>query len=384
MLSGLVACALFFNMRFLTDHFGAIVPQHVAQIAFTYFGLAILFAARSRSPLWSVTGIVIVIWAILMDWLYAPFLIPLLVISLFVCGIHSSRRGRILLAALALVGFGLVYASGVFDAYRGFTIMSVRLWGRSMYEELSTTLVVFGGQVSPFAPTFRIFAVAAVLYHLVVRRKHFGPLAALTALCVAALAVVDLDVSGPHVHWTLPTINYFERPLIPLYGIMVVSAVSDILAVAWRTLHTKVSGRSWRWQSLPERARAVMASGSGFQTTAAIILSVPLALVLVIGTPGSSSWNSKVRLLPARWDLAENFAKELGLPPAHSHEFSPYFYDATSGYKIYNCRHLTSLSYEIFNRYCGYMLNLFWTKAFVEFQNSLDLQNGRRTITRAS
>ena len=256
MLSGLVACSLFFNPKFLTDFFGVAAPQHLVQIGLMYFGLAILLAPNLRSPLWSATAFVVLIWAIMTDWLYASFLIPFIVINLFVCGIYSSRTRRALLAALAVVGFGLIYAAGVYDAYDAFALMSVRLWGPTIWDDLPTSLLAFGGWPGlVFAPTFRIFAAAGILYYLLVWRRRVSPLAALTALYVAALVIVETDAAGPRVYWTLPILNYFERPLLPLYAILLVSAASDILAAAARTLHGILGKRLPSWPRL-RRAHA--------------------------------------------------------------------------------------------------------------------------------
>lgn len=378
MLSGMVACALFFNPKYLIDYFGATGAHHLAQIGFTYLGLALLFGPGSLSLLWSATGMAVVIWAVLADWLYASFLIPFVLINLFVWGVYADRRRRPWLAATGIVGFGLLYALGVYDAYDGFTVMSARLWGFSSWDEMPTSLLIFGGvQGVPFAPTFRILATAGVLYHLVVWRPRLSLLAALIALYVGVLAVFDLNAAGSHTYWTLPTINYFERPLFPFYGIMVISAASEILALGLGVLYARVGKSFPDWLGVRRRPGVAPVRESTSATAIAICLAVPTAVMFMIGVPGSSRWNSAVQWLPARWDITQAFVKELGLPQAQGHDFSPYFYDATSEQKVDNCRHLISLPFEAFNRYCGHMMNLLSTKQFIEFHNLVDLQTNQ-------
>jgi hypothetical protein len=163
-----IACTELFNTRFLVDFFDAAVPQGLAQTGFAYFGLAILIGSGVPSLMRIVAGLLLLGWAVTMDWLYASFVVPFIVINLVACVFYLRAPGRILFGGMALLGFGLLYVAGFYDSYDGFTLMSVRLWGLSFwggnppYDNLPTSLLIFGGWPGmPFARIFGILAAVA-------------------------------------------------------------------------------------------------------------------------------------------------------------------------------------------------------------------------------
>jgi hypothetical protein len=370
------ACTVFFNPAFLVDFFGPVMPQCLAQIGFAYFGLAILMTAGAPFFLRVLAGLLVLAWSVIMDWPYASFLVPVIIINLTIYFFYLNGPQKALLAGMALFLTALLYFAGIYDAYDAFTLVPQRLWGISPHNDLPTSLLIFGGWPGlPFAKTFGIVAAIAVAYHIVVRRPRTWLLALVTALYVALLGVLDLNAAGPNVYWTLPTISYLERPIIPLYVILLALMINDILYLGFRMLRGtpgNISLTDLNWTPNAALAGPRLA----FPATIAVCLSLPIALVVVIGTPGSKEWNSAIRRLPVRWEMSEDFVKTLGLPQSQGRDFAPYFHDNTAKLEVFNCRHLTTLSYEIFSRYCGEMLDLHSSRVFVEFHNLIDVQSG--------
>jgi hypothetical protein len=245
-----------------------------------------------------------------------------------------------------------------------------------MWDDLPTSLLIFGGWPGmPFAKPFGIVAAGGVLFRILIWRGPLSLLAFLVSIYVGILALLDLNASGPQVYWTLPTLGYFERPLIPLYVIILISVVADVLQMAWSLLRARLKRFAADRESMAApRARGARGHGSS-PVAAPIILAILAALVLVIGLPGSETWHSELGRRPVRWALSENFVKELQLPVPTGQQFAPYFFDATADGKVMNCRHLTDLPFEMFSRYCGDMLDLHSARMFVEFHNLLDIQN---------
>ena len=88
------ACTLFFNSHYLADFFGAVAAQHVAQIGIAYLGLAIVAMSSSRSFAGMLLGFLLLAWSILMDWLYAAFLVPFIGINLIAFARPGSGRSH--------------------------------------------------------------------------------------------------------------------------------------------------------------------------------------------------------------------------------------------------------------------------------------------------
>src|SRR5262249_29784181 len=70
-----------FNSSLMADYFATGMPQTYFQIGVAYFGCAILLGFGPRSTVWLLLGIALICFAIVMDWPYALFLIPLIGLS---------------------------------------------------------------------------------------------------------------------------------------------------------------------------------------------------------------------------------------------------------------------------------------------------------------
>ena len=371
--AGPMVCVVFFNAWFIVDFFGPVAPQAIVQIGFVYFGLATLTGPFAFFPRMLV-GLILLGWSVLMDWQYAVFLVPFIAINLAVCAFCMSGTRRLQLAAAVLFGMALFYAAGIYDAYDGYTLMSKRLWGPTIMEDLPKSLLIFGGWPGlPFAKTFGILAGIGTFYCIAIWRGRVSFLAVLTAIYVATLALADLDAAGSYVYWSLPIVGYFERPLIPLYVIFITYAVSDILRKIYsRRLVSRIFPNNRIGQLLAEIRQLLTETAGGpprlrLRSIVPICLGLAAGLVFVIGLPASQKWTNQIRRLPVRWEATEAFIKELGTPAAQGHELSPYFFDTTTENAFYNCRSLGR--YEWFNRYCGHMMNILSSRTFVEFHN---------------
>jgi hypothetical protein len=138
------ACGtLVFNPRLMADYFATGDPQTYFQIGVAYFGCAILLGFGPRSALWSLFGIALLYVAILMDWPYALFLLPLILLSVSVAlvggggaadphvpGRRMDRRQAFLLFGISVIAAAVLLAP-IYSAYDSFTLMSLRLWGHA-------------------------------------------------------------------------------------------------------------------------------------------------------------------------------------------------------------------------------------------------------------
>ncbi len=378
-LCGTAACTGFFNVHYLVDVFGGVGVQFVAQIAIAYLGMAAITAFAARSMFGTMLGFVVLGWSVLMDWLYAGFFLPFVVIGLMVCAYYVTGGRRALLVGSALFGFLVLYLGGVYHAYDEFSLMSTRLWGPSIYDNMQPWLLVLGGlPAMPFSQQFGPVAAVGILLRIIIWRPRLSALALLTALFLAVLAYFELDAGGPHVYWTLPRLNYFERPFIPLYVIFLVSTAGDLLHQCLRVLRSRLFDRSLgavRNGWIQSVKMPSLSWPSNLPAVGAIVLAIPVALVLVIGPPDSAKWRNQVTRLPRYWAISEAFVKQLQLHVENSNDFSPYFFDATPGSKVVNCLQLEKLPLVAFSRYCGDMMNVFSAREYAAFHNLLDLQN---------
>src|SRR5262249_27325334 len=144
-------------------------------------------------------------------------------------------------------------------------------------------------------------------------------------LIVSVLAFFENDAAGSNVFWPLPALGYFERPLIPLYVILSIAAIEDVI--------------SWFARRYLRDSKLIAMSGiSGIK---------PLSLLLLITVAGGAAafaslawaaWPGDLNRIVFRKTIedsqAEKFVRELSLPTPVWPLYSPYFYDGTKNQLI--------------------------------------------------
>jgi hypothetical protein len=372
------ACGtIVFNERLMADYFALGVPQTYFQIGVAYFGCAILLGFGRRSTGWLLLGVAVVYFSIMMDWAYAIFLIPFILLSagaavltlggttdLHVRGWRGvDWRQAFILIGLSVIG-AAVLLRPIYTAYDSYSLMSLRLWGHAfMPHETRHSLLVWGG-----LPHWRSALIlgwtglAAAIYHISRDRSRLLILSLGVVLIVAVLAFFDNDAAGSNVYWPLPALGYFERPLIPLYVILVTAAIEDAVPRFAR-------------RYLPG-AKPIATFGIGRMRARSLLLSVTAAAgAAAFAGLAWAAWPDDMNRVVFRKTVedrqAEKFVNDLSLPKPVWPLYSPYFYDGTSGHLIENCRHIVESLYQ---NYCFYMFNFYSTPNAIEYQNIVDIQ----------
>jgi len=365
-----------FNYRLMADYFATGNPQTYFQIGVAYFGCAILLGFGPRSARWLLSGIALLYFAIVMDWPYALFLLPLLLLSISVAlissggaadtraaGRRTDRRQTSVLVGISVIA-AAVLLPPIYAAYDSFTLMSLRLWGHAfMPHETKHSLLIWGG-----LPEWRSAAILgwsgllAAIYHIWRDRSRLLLLSLGFALMISVLAVFDSDASGSNVYWPLPALGYFERPLLPLYVVLITAAIEDVLSrFAREHLHC---------------SKLIALSG--------ISEIRPISLLLLIAVAGASAafagiawaaWPGDLDRVvfrkPAQDRRVDNFVRELSLPAPVWPLYSPYFYDGTNNQLMNDCQHANP---SPSHHYCFFTFNIYSTPNAIEYQNLIDIQ----------
>jgi hypothetical protein len=371
------ACGtLVFNPRLMADYFATGDPQTYFQIGVAYFGCAILLGFGPRSALWSLFGIALLYVAILMDWPYALFLLPLILLSVSVAlvggggaadphvpGRRMDRRQAFLLFGISVIAAAVLLAP-IYSAYDSFTLMSLRLWGHAfMPHETKHSLLIWGGLPNwKSAAVLGWTALAAALYHIWRDRSRLLVLSFGLALIVSVLAFFDNDAAGSNVFWPLPALGYFERPLIPLYVILFTAATEDAISRC---------ARRYLRGTIP----AMMSAIGGIGAMPLLLLITAAGAVAAYAGLAWAAWPGDLERVvfrkPVEDRRAENFVRELSLPAPLWPFYSAYFYDGTKNRLVNDCQHANpSLSHY----YCFYMFNFYSTPNAIEYQNLIDIQ----------
>jgi hypothetical protein len=367
---------LVFNYRLMADYFATGNPQTYFQIGVAYFGCAILLGFGPRSAGSLLSGIALLYFAIVMDWPYALFLLPLILLSTSVAltttggdadprvaGRRADRR-----RTFALVGISVIAAAvllpPIYAAYDSFTLMSLRLWGHAfMPHETKHSLLIWGGLPQWKSATLLGWSgLLAAIYHIWRDRSRLLVLSLGFVLIILALAVFDNDAAGSNVYWPLPALGYFERPLLPLYVILITAAIEDALSrFAREHLH---------------RSKLIALFGMSEIRPLSLLLSMAVAgAAAAFAGLAWAAWPEDLDRVvfrkPVQDRRAENFVRELSLPAPVWPLFSPYFYDGTNNALMNDCQHANpSLS----RYYCFFTFNIYSTPNAVEYQNLIDIQ----------
>ena len=363
-----------FNNFIMADYYATVMPQTYFQIGVTYFGCAILLGFGPRSIPWLLFGVALLYFAIVMDWPYAIFLIPFILLSVSAAllplggatgrGDRADRRRVFVVVGVSLIA-AAVLLPPIYTAYDSYTLMSLRLWGHVfMPHETKHSLLIWGGLPKwKSAAMFGWAGLLAAIYHVSRDRSRLLILSLGLVLIVSILAFFDNDAAGSNVYWPLPALGYFERALLPLYAIMFAAAMED--AISW-------FGRRYLRDS-----KLMMMSNID-------VIIRPVSLLLLIAAAGGvaaciglawAAWPSNLDRIIYRKTVqdrqAEQFVKELSLPTPVRSRYSPYFYDGTGNQLLNNCPHVNPHPY---NYYCLYMFNINSTPNAVEYQNLIDVQ----------
>jgi hypothetical protein len=375
-LAGFACCTLVFNNSVMADYYATGMPQTYLQIGVAYFGCAVLLGFGPRSPCRLLLGVALIYFAIIMDWPYAIFLLPFIAVSagaaLLTLGRAPDPRasGRRLnrRQAVAVVGVSVIAAAllfpAIYTAYDAYTLMSLRLWGHAfMPHDAKHSLLIWGG-----LPEWRSALILgwtgllAAIYHIGRDRSRLLVLSLGLALIVPALAFFDNDAAGSNVYWPLPALGYFERPLIPLYAILIAAAIEDVIS--------RFAGRH-----LPG-SRLMTMSGIGEMGPMSLLLSITAAAgVAAFAGLAWAAWPGDLSQVVFRKPIqdrrAENFVRELSLPTPAWPLYSPYFYDGTKNQLLNDCQHANPYPSHF---YCLFMFNIYSAPNAVELQNLIDIQ----------
>jgi len=367
---GFLATAAFFLPEYFVDHFGTVMPQHVLQIALVYLALA-LIGFGTDDWRWLPAGFAILVYCTVMDSLYLAFIAPLVGIWVAALGLSllAERRLRpvLTLAAAGIVATIVVYASGVADAYDSFVSMALRAWSADDSPvELLPSVLVFGGTTSrPLAPWLGYSAIAAMIYFAVYRRRLMFFLSILVLAAAAALIAADWDSTGTNTYWTMPAIGYFERPLIPLYIVLVVLALRDVVV----RLHRRFLRRTGplgevACEMAPMRVAAAV-------LIACVIAGISIAGWLIATEPDV---RALVYRRPYYWQRVIEFLEALPFRRTAFPLFQPYLADLTP-LLLEDCSHLRDPgNFGRDHQYCAFLTNVFSVPSFAERQNLRDLQ----------
>jgi hypothetical protein len=364
-----------FNNSIMADYFATGMPQTYFQIGVAYFGCAILLGFGPRSTGWLLLGIALLYFAILMDWPYAIFLVPFIVLSAGtalltfgrateprVAGRRVNRR-QVFALGVAVVA-GAVLLPPIYAAYDSFTLMSLRLWAHAfMPHEAKHSLLIWGG-----LPEWRSAAILGwtgtltAIYHVWRDRSRLLVLSAGLLVIISVLAFFDNDAAGFNVYWPLPALGYFERPLLPLYVILFTAALEGAISrFVPQYLHGCKLIATYRI--------------GGIRPTSLLLLVTVAGGAAAFAGLAWAAWPGDLDQVVFRKTVqdreAEKFVKELSLPTPASPLYSPYFYDGTTNQLMNDCPHVNQHPYHY---YCLYTLDLYSTPNAVENQNLIDIQ----------
>jgi len=365
-----------FNSDIMADYFATGSPQTYFQVGVAYLGCAILLGFGPRSTGWLLLGIALVYFAIVMDWPYAIFLIPFILLSTGAALVTLGAAGNLGVPAwhvnwrqmLVLVGVSVIAGAAlllpIYIAYDAFTLMSLRLWGHAfMPHETKHSLLIWGG-----LPGWRSAAILgwtgllAAIYHILRDRSRLLVLSFGLALIVSILAFFDNDAAGSNVYWPFPALGYFERPLIPLYVILFTAAIEDVMSRCTRQyLRGEKPTTMSRIAAIGAMPLLLLVTAAG-----AVAAYAGLAWAAWPGDPDRVLFRKTVQDRQA-----ESFVRELSLPTPIWPLYSAYFYDGTRNQLIDDCPHINQHPYHY---YCLYMFDLYSTPNATENQNLIDIQ----------
>jgi hypothetical protein len=360
-----------FNHFVMADYYATGMPQTYFQIGVAYFGCAILLGFGPRSAGWLLLGVALVCFAIVMDWPYAIFLVPFILLSagaaLLARGgatnLPVDRRQVFVVVSVSVVA-AAVLLPPIYAAYDSFTLMSLRLWGHAfMPHETKHSLLIWGGLPSWKSAMILGWAgLLAAIYHIWRDRSRLLVLSLGLVLTVSVLAFLDDDAAGSNVYWPLPALGYFERPIIPLYAILFCAAMEDAVSRFAR-------------RYLRDPKLIVMSGIGGIQPTSLLLLIAAAGGVAVFGGLAWAAWPGDLdrvlfrKTIPDR--QAENFIRGLPLPISVWPLYSPYFYDGTKKQLMNDCQHVIQ---DLSHNYCLYMFDIYSTPNAIEYQNLIDIQ----------
>jgi hypothetical protein len=375
-LAAFLATSFFFYPALFADHFGTAAPQVVLQIGCAYLALAALgFGLRRR--IWMLAGFALLIYVAMMDWMYLIFIVPLIGLCLLALVLTAGtgteakeQRGALAwLLTGSAVTIALVYASGLPEAYDSFTLMSVRAWSAGgLLPVYPRSLLIWGGVTHQRVAIIAAIAAVLSMVYLTWRRVPF-----LKFLCpgvlafLLLLAIADIDSTGANIYWTLPALGYFERPLIPLYAVVIACALAELV----------------RRSPLSPRLRAISRALGDVDVLRPVALGALLLLSAGAGLAVVFAWivwtgkdlPGLVYRPPYYWERTVKFVEALPVPRQSDVLFAPYFLDVSGEQLINDCPHLHDPGVPLRSpRYCAYMLNLYFIRNFFEAHNLSDLQ----------
>jgi hypothetical protein len=367
---------LVFNNLVMADYYATGMPQTYFQIGVAYFACAILLGFGPRSTGWLLFGIALLYVAIVMDWPYALFLIPFILLSASaalpapgrvpdsrVPGRRVDRRRVFAVIGVSAAAAALLFPP-IYTAYDGYTLMSLRLWAHAfMPHEAKHSLLIWGGLAQwKSALILGWTGLLAAIYHIWRDRSRLLVLSFGLALVVSLLAFFDNDAVGSNVYWPLPPLGYFERPLLPLYVILITAAIEDVIS---------------RFARQPLRDSKLLAmSGIGGIGPTSLLLSITAAgAAAAFASLAWAAWPEDLSRVVFRRPIqdlkAENFVRELSLPAPVWPIYSPYFYDGTKNQLLNDCQHANPYPSHY---YCLYMFDLYSAPNAIEYQNLIDIQ----------
>ena len=363
---------LVFNNLVMADYYATGMPQTYFQIGVAYFGCAILLGFGPRSTGWLLLGIALLYFAIVMDWPYALFLLPFILLSAALLTPARAPDPRVprrrvdRRRVFAVIGVSAVAAAVLFPpiytAYDAYTLMSLRLWAHAfMPHEAKHSLLIWGGLAQwKSALILGWTGSLAAIYHIWRDRSRLLVLSSGLALIVSVLAFFDHDAVGSNVYWPLPPLGYFERPLLPLYVILITAAIEDVLSRLPRLRGSKL---------------IAMSGIGGIGPTSLLLLITAAGGTAAFAGLAWAAWPedlSRVVFRKPIQDLkAENFVRELSLPTPVWPLYSSYFYDGTKNHLLNDCQHANPYPSHY---YCLYMFNLYSAPNAIEYQNLIDIQ----------
>jgi hypothetical protein len=364
-----------FNNSLMADYMATGSPQMYFQIGVAYFGCAILLGFGPRSIPWLLFGVALVYSTIIMDWTYAFFLIPFILLNIGaafspVGGAADPRApdGRMkwqqvfVLVAVSIV-VAAVLLPPIYIAQDSFTLMSLRLWEHAFApHKISHSLLIWGGLPNwTSAAILGWTGLLAAIYHIWRDRSRLLVLSLGLLVIVSALAYFDNDAAGSDVYWPLPALGYVERPLIPLYIIIFTAALEDVIS--------RIA-----LQYLPS-SKLVAMRGLGVGSASLLLLVAAAggaaAFVAIAWAAWPGDFNRVVFRTTVQDREAETFVRELSLPAHVWPVYSPYFYDGTKNLIMNDCPQVNPHPYHY---YCWFIFNIYSTPNALENQSIRDIQ----------
>jgi hypothetical protein len=232
-----------------------------------------------------------------------------------------------------------------------------------MPHEAKRSLLIWGGLPGwKSAMILGWTGLLAAIHHIRRDRSRLRALSLGLALIVSALAFFDNDAAGSNVYWPLPPLGYFDRPLLPLYVILITAATEDAIS--------RFAPRYFGNLKL-----SLLSGTAGIRATSLLLLITAAGGAAAFAGIAWAAWPDDLHRIVSRKTVedrrAETFVRELSLPTPVWPLYSPYFYDGTRNQLINNCQHISQSAYH---NYCFWMFDLYSAPNAIEYQNIIDIQ----------